>query len=218
MKLSFKTILFSVLIAATASIHAQYKENDWEERDRWMNVARIFELAEINPGSVVADVGCHEGYLTIHMAQKTGPAGKVYAVDINKSRLDALERHVKARNLNNVETIQGDYDNPKLPEGALDVVVVMDTYHEMTDYMEILKHIKESLKPDGRIVLIEKMKSHMRGKTRKQQTDAHTLAMHYVKEELKTAGFSITKEVGDFGKWENNASKKIWLLVGRPQQ
>lgn len=218
MKPNFKTILLLVLMGTTVSTYAQYKESDWKERDRWMDVNRIFELAEINPGSVVADVGCHEGYLTVHMARKTGPEGKVYAVDINKTRLNALERHLKARNIANVKTVHGDYDNPKLPEGALDVVVVMDTYHEMTDYMEILAHIKKALKPNGRIVLIEKIKSHMRNKSRKQQTDAHTLSMRYVKKELEDAGFSITREVGDFGTWENNTSKKIWLLVGQSEK
>ena len=216
MKPDFKTIALTIFILTTVSIQAQYIERDWKERDSWMDVPKIFELAGVEPGSAVADVGCHEGYLTVHMAKKVGAEGKVYAVDINKNRLKSLRGHLKERNLDNVETVLGDYDNPKLPEDALDVVVIMDTYHEMVDYMDILKHVKSALKPNGRIVLIEKIKSHARNKSRKKQTDAHTLAMRYVKKELEEAGFSISKEVKDFGQWENDANKKIWMLVGVP--
>ncbi|MCB0374544.1 MAG: class I SAM-dependent methyltransferase [Sinomicrobium sp.] len=201
---------------AAASVTAQYIERDWEARDRWMNIPGLFALAGITTGSTVADIGCHEGYLTVHMARKVGPEGKVYAVDINENRLKKLDEHLQERNLINVETVLGDYDNPKLPEGALDVVVIMDTYHEMTEYMTVLKHVKNALKSGGRIVLVEKMKSHMRNKSRKQQTEAHTLAMQYVKKELEAAGFSVSKTVDDFGKWENEPGKKIWLLIATP--
>ncbi len=218
MKLNLRTLAAAILMLTTSIIHAQYKESEWKERDSWMSVSEIFKLADINTGSAVADVGCHEGYLTVHMAKKVGPEGKVYAVDIKKSRLDALDEHLKDRNLNNVETILGDYDDPKLPEATLDVVVVMDTYHEIRDYMLVLKHIKKSLKPDGRIVLIEKLRSHMRNKTREQQAEGHTLAMKYVKKELQEAGFSISKKVENFGKWENDSKKQIWVLVGEQKE
>jgi ubiquinone/menaquinone biosynthesis C-methylase UbiE len=204
-------LLFIMLMPMVA--FSQYTENDWEERDTWMNVSDIFEIANIQYGSYVADIGCHEGYLSIHLAHKVGKGGRVYAVDVRNDRLDVLKDNLEDRALYNVEVILGDYDNPKLPENKLDVVVIMDTYHEMTDYMAILNHAKNALKPGGRIVIIEKLKSRIKGKTRDEQTNAHSLGMRYVKQELKDVGFKLKYENDDMGDWENDPDKVIWMVV-----
>jgi ubiquinone/menaquinone biosynthesis C-methylase UbiE len=204
-------LLFIMLMPMVA--FSQYTENDWEERDTWMNVSDIFEIANIQYGSYVADIGCHEGYLSIHLAHKVGKGGRVYAVDVRNDRLDVLKDNLEDRALYNVEVILGDYDNPKLPENTLDVVVIMDTYHEMTDYMAILNHAKNALKPGGRIVIIEKLKSRIKGKTRDEQTNAHSLGMRYVKQELKDVGFKLKYEKDDLGDWENDPDKVIWMMV-----
>lgn len=214
MRQQVKVLFFLVIILFVQNSIAQYKENDWEKRDTWMNVSKIFNIAGIKPGHIVADIGCHEGYLSIHMSKQVGESGRVYAVDVRQDRLDQLDEHLEKRKLTNVKTVLGDYDNPKLPLKSLDVAVVMDTYHEMDDYMIVLNHIKKSLKPAGRIVIIEKFKSHMRNKTRDEQMGAHTISLKYVKSELEEAGFSIIKEVKNFGNWKNESDKKIWILVG----
>ncbi len=208
------TFLFFMIFLIFKTGYTQYKQSDWAKRDTWMNVSEIFELAEIESGNIVADVGCHEGYLTMHLAKKVGESGKVYAVDVREDRLKKLDEHIKKRKLANVTTVIGDYDNPNLPKESLDVVIVMDTYHEMDDYMKILKHIKNALKPDGRILILEKLKVHMRNKSRDEQTDEHTLSIDHVKPELEAAGFSISKDIEDFGNWKNESDKKIWILVG----
>ncbi|WP_299252583.1 class I SAM-dependent methyltransferase [uncultured Aquimarina sp.] len=193
---------------------AQYKENDWKERDTWMNVSKILEIAEIKKGDKVADIGCHEGYLSIHIAKEVGASGKVFAVDVRKDRLEKLDEHLEKRKIRNVKTILGDYNDPKLPDTSLDVVFILDTYHEMDDYKEILTRVKKALKPKGQIVLIEKFKKHMLNKSRDEQTDEHTLAMRYVKEELETTGFTIKTQIKDFGRWKNEEDKRMWILVG----
>ena len=170
-------------------------------------------MAQISEGMHVADVGCHEGYLTFHLSKKVASEGKVYAVDVEEYRLDDLKEHLEDRKVNNVEVIHGDYDNPKLPKGRLDAVIVMDTYHEIDEYMKVLAHIKKSLKPGGRLLILEKLKEQKRGKSREEQASGHTLASKYVKEELQEAGFSITKEINDFGAWQENEEKQMWILV-----
>lgn len=209
------TFLFFICFT---TVFAQYSEDDWEERDTWMNVSKIFELAEIEEGHQVADVGCHEGYLSFHLSKRVGNNGKVFAVDVEEYRLDNLKEYMKEREVSNIEVILGDYDNPKLPVRGLDAVVVMDTYHEMDDYMEILSHIRKALKPNGRILILEKLKEHKRGKSREEQARGHTLSSKYVKEELKEAGFTITKEVKDFGDWQENEEKQMWIVVAKPVQ
>ena len=194
---------------------SQYSEYEWEQRDTWMDVNYIFQKAGIEKGSFVADIGCHEGYLSIHLAKKVGSEGQVFAVDVRSDRLESLEEHLKDREISNVNVILGDYDNPKLPKEALDVVVIMDTYHEMTDYMTILEHVNKSLKPGGRIVIIEKLKERIKGKSRRAQTNAHSLGMKYVEGELIKTGFNIVHKNDNIGNWENDEEKVIWILVAQ---
>ena len=194
---------------------SQYSEYDWEERDTWMDVNYIFQQGGIDKGSFVADIGCHEGYLSIHLAKKVGSEGQVYAVDVRADRLESLREHLKDREIDNVNVVLGDYDDPKLPKETLDFVVIMDTYHEMTDYMTILEHVKQSLKPNGRIVIIEKLKKRIRGKSRTAQTNAHSLGMKYVEGELIKTGFNIVHKNENIGHWEHDEEKVIWILVAQ---
>ena len=89
----------------------------------------------------------------------------------------------------------------------------MDTYHEIDEYMKVLAHIKKALKPNGRLLILEKLKRQKRGKSREEQASGHTLSSKYVKEELQDAGFTITEEVEDFGDWQENEEKQMWILV-----
>lgn len=209
------TKLFFVLFVCS-HLHAQYSSEDWEERDTWMNVVKIFEMAQIEKGMHVADVGCHEGYLTMHLSKKVSSDGKVYAVDVEEYRLDDLKEHLEERKVTNVEVVLGDYDNPKLPSGTLDAVIVMDTYHEIDEYMKVLAHIKKALKPKGRLLMLEKLKSQKRGMSREEQARGHTLAPKYVRAELEEAGFYITEEIQDFGDWQENEEKQMWVIVATP--
>ncbi len=211
LKLPFQTLLF--ILFSCANQYAQYSSEDWEERDTWMNVEEIFEMAQVKEGMHVADVGCHEGYLTLHLSKKVADQGKVYAVDVEQYRLDDLKEHLEERKVNNVEVILGDYNNPKLPSGTLDVIFVIDTYHEIDEYMKVLGHIKKALKPEGRLLMLEKLKTQKKGKSREEQARGHTLASKFVKEELKDAGFTIIKQIDDFGDWQENNEKQMWILV-----
>lgn len=207
-------LLAPILLLGFNTAVAQYAAEDWEDRDDWMNVSKIFELVEIGKGDQVADVGCHEGYLSFHLSKQVGEGGRVFAVDVLEYRLENLKEHMLERGVENVEIILGDYDNPKLPNKSLDAVIVMDTYHEIEAYMTVLGHIKKALKPNGKILILEKLKRHKRGKSRDEQVSSHTLSSKYVKKELKEAGFHITKEVLDFGDWQENKEKQMWIVVG----
>ena len=211
-----KTML-ALLLAwtiAPVSISAQYNSSDWSERDEWMDIDRILELAGVSEGQHVADIGCHEGYLSMYLARAVGPRGKVYAADLREDRLEKLNENASERSIYNITTVKAESDNPKLPEGTLDLVVIMDTYHEMKEYMTVLGHVKRSLKPNGRIVVLEKLKSFAKNKNRKEQVSAHTLSSQFVRKELQQAGFKIIEQINNIGNWENDSSKKIWILVG----
>lgn len=206
-------IVFLIFSECTFQLYSQYNSADWQERDQWMDIKRILELASVSEGQNVADIGCHEGYLSIHLARAVGVRGKVYAVDLREDRLEKLNANASNRNIYNITTVKGEANDPKLPEAALDLVVIMDTYHEMKEYMTILDHVKRSLRPNGRIVILEKLKSHAKDKNRKEQASAHTLAPQYVRKELRQAGYRVIEQIDDIGNWENNSSKKIWIIV-----
>ena len=211
--LKYRIALFGLLIGLWSN--AQYTASDWDYRDQWMDVERIFSLAGVTPGDIVADVGCHEGYLSVRLAEAVGKSGKVYAVDVREDRLRTLEKNARERKLSQIKTVLGDYDDPHLPDEQLDIVFVMDTYHEIKAYEVFLEHLNTSLKPGGRIIILEKLKEHARDKSRQEQVISHTLSSKFVKQELDEAGFTLITEINDMGYWEEERDKKIWMLVAQ---
>ena len=191
-----------------------YRESAWEERDKWQHPERILDAIRVNENTRVADIGCHQGYLTVKLAEKIGSAGKVYAVDIDSYQLSKLEENLKKRDLlNKVEIIKGDYDNPNLPVNTLDAAVIIDSYHEMDEHVKMLQHIFESLKPGGRFVLIEAIAPEREKLTRDQQTAKHEIALRYAREEIIAAGFTILKEENPFIDRMKAKGDKEWLII-----
>ena len=213
MKKNSFIVFCALIVLFSVSVEAQYSSDDWKWRDGWMQVDTLFKWADIKQGDQVADLGCHEGYLTMHLAQKVGVEGSVYAIDVRNDRLETLKANAKKRKHYNITTILGDYDDPKLPDNTLDVIFVIDTYHEITAYKKVLEHLNDALKPNGKVVFIEKLKKRHVGKSRDEQVSGHTLGLNYVKKELQEAGFTIRKEIQDFGLWEEDATKTMWVLI-----
>lgn len=131
---------------------------DWlvrPEREAEEQPDLALDTIGIAKGSTVADVGAGVGYMAWRMAKRVGPTGKVYANDIQQSMLDQLGKNMAQRKLTNVEPVLGTFDDPKLPAGAIDMVLLVDVYHEFSEPQKMLRHIRDSLKPDGRLVLLE---------------------------------------------------------------
>jgi tRNA A58 N-methylase Trm61 len=190
-----------------------YSEKAWEERDQWQRSTEIIRELDIKSGSKVADVGCHEGYMTIKLAIAVGVGGKVYAVDVSQSKLDKLKSNITKRNIKNVEMIKGDYDNPKLPNNILDAVIILDTYHEMDDHDKILQHIKAALKPGGRLVLCEPIAGERRKLNREEQERKHELGMNFALNDLQRAGFTVIKKQDPFVDRSKEKGDTMWLVV-----
>lgn len=190
-----------------------YTEKTWVERDQWQRANDIIRELAIKPGSKVADVGCHEGYMTIKLSAQVGVAGKVYSVDVDQTKLDKLKNNIAKRNISNVDVIKGDYDNPKLPLNALDAVIILDTYHEMDDHDKILHQIKASLKLGGRLVMCEPIAEERRTLNREDQERKHELGMNYALDDLQKAGFSIIKKQDPYVDRSKEKGDKMWLIV-----
>ena len=125
------------------------------EREEEEEPDRALRLLKIAKGATVADVGAGSGYMSVRMAKIVGPTGRVYANDIQAGMLELLQKNVAKAKLGNVVPVLGTFDDPKLPAGALDLVLMVDVYHEFSEPQAMLRHIHESLKPDGRMVLLE---------------------------------------------------------------
>jgi ubiquinone/menaquinone biosynthesis C-methylase UbiE len=110
------------------------------------------------PGSKVADIGAGEGFFTTRLAKVVGPAGRVFAVDIDdKYAIPKLKELVEKQSLTNVAIIHNKPDDPELPLRSLDAALMVNTYHEVEPYHEMLAHIRDSLKPGGRLVVVDNM-------------------------------------------------------------
>jgi ubiquinone/menaquinone biosynthesis C-methylase UbiE len=125
------------------------------DRDAWQKPDLIMDVLRIGDGSVVADVGAGGGWFTVRLARRVGPQGVVYAEDIQEQMLESIDRRVKREGLRNVRMVLGASDDPKLPAERLDAVLIVDVYHEVTQPVEFLRNVKESLAPQGRLGIVE---------------------------------------------------------------
>ena len=125
------------------------------DRDAWQKPDRIMDALGIADGSVVADLGVGGGWFTIRLARRVGPNGIVYAEDIQKEMLEATGRRVGREGLRNVRMHMGLADDPRLPAGKLDAVIILDVYNEMEDPVTLLRNVKRTLKPSGRVGIVD---------------------------------------------------------------
>lgn len=176
----------------------------------------LFEAMQIQEGDWAADVGSGDGDYTVKMAREVGESGRILAVDIDADDLSELNSKIKEQEIENITTVYSIYDNPMLPAGSLDAMLVRNAYHEFTAHESMLRHMKAALKPGGRLAMEESVSDGMGGKSREDQTEEHDLGIEYARKELKAAGFEIEKEDTSF---VNAEGHHHWLLIAtRPSQ
>jgi ubiquinone/menaquinone biosynthesis C-methylase UbiE len=178
-----------------------YSGADWltrESRQREEDCKRLLAELHVKPGQAICDMGCGNGFYTLKLAHLTGDKGKVFAVDVQQEMLDMLQRRAKTAKLSNIETLLGTETDPKLKENSLDLVLMVDVYHEFSKPEEMLKVIRKSLKPDGRIALAE-----FRGEDPKVPIKPeHKMTKKQILKEFSANGLKLT---GQFDKlpWQH---------------
>jgi len=125
------------------------------ERDREEQPRKLLEILDVQPGLTVADIGAGSGYFTFRLSRQVGPKGKVLAVDIQPEMLDILRRRSKAQRITNVEPVLGTETDPKLPEAGVDLILLVDVYHEFSQPWEMTSAMVKALRPGGRLVFVE---------------------------------------------------------------
>jgi len=160
---------------------------DWltrPERESEEQPEKALDALHLKPGMVVADIGAGVGYMSLRMAKRVS---KVYANDLQPAMLDRLRQNAAKAGIANVVTVVGDVADPKLPANTMDLVLLVDVYHEFSAPQQMLRKIRETLKPDGRLVLLE---------YRAEDPNVPIIAEHkmtvaQVKTELEAEGFVL---------------------------
>lgn len=143
-------------------------------------------------GATVADVGSGSGYFTVRLAARVGPKGRVYANDLQPEMLKLLGARLAREQVANVTLVQGAVDNPRLPATSIDLVLMVDVYHEFSEPQKMLRAIRTALKSTGRLVLLE---------YRKEDPDVpirfeHKMTVQEATLELEAEGFRLSKVDG----------------------
>ncbi len=131
---------------------------DWLERPEREEEERpdlVLQAIKLRPGDSVADIGAGTGYFSWRLAKAVGSKGKVYAVDIQQEMLDLLVKKMSQHGVTNVIPVLGRIDDARLPTNSLDLVIMVDVYHEFSHPHEMMQSISRSLKPGGRVVFVE---------------------------------------------------------------
>ncbi len=165
---------------------------DWLERSDRENEERpesALDVLGIRKGMVVADVGAGVGYFTLRIANRVGNTGRVYANDIQPEMLSRLQDRLDSEHITNVETVLGTQSDPKLPAGKIDLILMVDVYHELSQPQRMLGEMRKALKTDGRLVLIEYRKEDPTIPIRPE----HKMSAAEVKLEVESEGYRLVE-------------------------
>ena len=125
-------------------------------REQRLQVDRVMDLLKITRGRSVADIGAGSGWFTVRAAQRVGSAGVVYAEDINPTAIRYIDERAAKEHLGNVRTVLGSASDPRLPDDAVDAVMMLKMYHEIARPRELLHNLRRSLRPGALIGIIDK--------------------------------------------------------------
>lgn len=161
------------------------------ERDEEELPDELLDALQIPQGATVADLGAGTGYFTWRLAQRVGPRGKVIAIDIQQKMLDLVAKEVKQHDLHNVDLVLGGEHDPHLPEKSLDLVLIAYAYHEFSQPEEIMGAVRRSLKPGGRVVLLE----YALESAYTPVPGLHKMRLEDIRSEIEPMGFALERKL-----------------------
>jgi ubiquinone/menaquinone biosynthesis C-methylase UbiE len=156
-------------------------------RDRKEQPQKVLEVTGVKPGMVVGEVGAGDGYFTFPLARAVGPKGRVYANDIKRYGLGIIDERAARERIKNIETVLGAVDDPGFPRHALDMVFMVNSFHEFTEPVEMLANLRRSLKPDATVVIMDRDPKRSGNKSEHLYTEAE------IAETAGRAGFDLVR-------------------------
>jgi ubiquinone/menaquinone biosynthesis C-methylase UbiE len=195
-------VLAAVVGAQTPGVHPisgrrfapvmGYQGADWlerSERDDEEAPDVALNVLKIPKGASVADIGAGSGFITERLSVRVGPSGRVFANDVQPQMLQMLARRLAVRKITNVTLVQGTSDDPKLDPASVDLEIMVDVYHGLSQPQAMLRHLREALKPGGRLVLLEYRKEDPTVPIKFE----HKMSVAEAKMELEAEGFTLAK-------------------------
>ncbi|MGA8727928.1 MAG: methyltransferase domain-containing protein [Terracidiphilus sp.] len=164
---------------------------DRREREEEEHPAQVLEALDLRPGEIVADLGAGSGYFTFRMAPKVGETGKVLAVEIQEAMLNTLRARASTLKAANVEVVQGTETDPHLPAAGVDLVLLVDVYHELAYPFEVMTRVREALKPGGRVVFVEYRKEDPAVPIK----EVHKMSVKQLEKEMNAVGLVRVRTV-----------------------
>jgi ubiquinone/menaquinone biosynthesis C-methylase UbiE len=147
-----------VFAAAIIFLGPDLTKTDWTaigSRAWWQLPERVITSLKVEPGDTVADIGAGDGYFTFRLAEAVGPDGRVFAVEVNDELVDTLRRKAREENHSSVQAVKGEFDDPLLPDGELDLIFLCNSYHHIKNRAEYFARLRNDLRPGGRVAIID---------------------------------------------------------------
>jgi arsenite methyltransferase len=157
-------------------------------RDQWQQPDKVIQALQIQPGSIIADLGSGSGYFTFRLANAVGPTGRVYAVDVDEAMNDALKERTKTQTTNTVIVVSAKPNDPRLPE-PVDVIFTSNTYHHIDNRIAYFAALIKHLRPSGRLAVIEFSRTAWL-----EGLWGHYTAKEFIKRELEQAGYELQND------------------------
>ena len=158
-------------------------------RDSWQRPADVVDALELQPGDRVADLGAGEGYFVPHLTEAVGADGRVYAVDVDEEVVGELAERFPADSTN-VEVVLAKFEDPMLPDGSLDLILIVNTYHHIEDRPAYFRRLRRDLRPGGRVAVIDPNED-LGGILALTLDKGHKSSAPVVEEEMRKAGYRV---------------------------
>lgn len=164
---------------------------DRPQRDEEQRPDVVIAAMGLRAGQTVVDLGAGSGYFTFRIAPKVGSKGKVLAVDVQEEMLETIRQRAAAQKVTNIVVVKGSEKDPHLPANAVDVVLMVDVYHELAYPFEVMTKVRQALKPDGRLVCVE----YRLEDPKVEIKEVHKMSVAQLEKEMKVAGFAPAQTI-----------------------
>jgi len=175
---------------------------DYPDREQKLHVNQVMDALAIAPGKNVADIGAGSGWFTVRAARRVTETGRVYAVEINPEAIRHIEERAQQEKLVNIKTVLGAEDDPRLPPGSVNSVLMLKTYHEIAKPVALLRNLRAALRPGARVGIID----------REGNGDNHGVQKQVVLQEAEQAGYRLIEEHDDWVKGDRMDYFLVFLV------